>query len=110
MTTKNPETIDLEHEDELIVHHLLPELIQNERWELTELGRLRLQADQQNHHQHQLVIWPFGKEGEPSDCVDHMHMRSDGQAVWRCECGYRICRDCFEVPSRRYVISVVDQR
>ena len=39
MTTKNHETIDVNHEDELIVHHLLSEMIQNERWELTELGR-----------------------------------------------------------------------
>ena len=42
--------------------------------------------------------------------VDPMHMRSDGSAVWRCECGYRICRGCLEVHSRHYVISVVDQR
>ena len=41
---------------------------------------------------------------------DVMHMRSDGEAVWRCECGYRICRECFEVHSRHYAISVVDQR
>ena len=110
MTTQNPVTIDVNHENDLVVHHLLSELIQNERWELTELGRERLQSDQENHHQHRLVICPFGKYGEPDDCVDPMHMRSDGEAVWRCGCGYRICRGCFEVHSRHYAISVVDQR
>ena len=110
MTTQNPVTIDVEHEDELIVHHLLTQIIQDEQWELTELGRERLQSDQENQHQHQLVIWPFGEHGEPDDCVDPMHMRSDGVAVWRCECGYRICRECFEVQSRHYAISVVDER
>ena len=108
MTTQNRETIDVEHEDELIVHHLLTQIIQDEQWELTELGRERLQSDQENHHQHRLVIWPFGKQGETNDCVDPMHMRSDGTAVWRCQCGYRICRGCFEVHSRHYAISVVD--
>ena len=110
MTTQNRETIDVEHEDELIVHHLLTQIIQDEQWELTELGRERLQSDQENHHQHRLVIWPFGKQGETNDCVDPMHMRSDGTAVWRCQCGYRICRGCFEVHSRHYAISVVDKR
>ena len=110
MTTKNHASTDVEHEDELIVHHLLTQIIQDEQWELTELGRERLQADQQNPHQHRLVIWPFGKQGEPDDCMDPMHMRSDGTAVWRCECGYRICRECFEVHSRHYAISVVDAR
>ena len=72
---------------------------------------MRLQAGNGNHqHQHHLVIWPFGKQGEPDDCVGPQHMRSDSGAVWRCECGYRICRACFEIHSRHYAISVVDKR
>ena len=110
MTTKNHASTDVEHEDELIVQKLLLEMVQDERWELTDLGRQRLQADNGNSHQHRLVIWPFGKQGETDDCVDPMHMRSDGTAVWRCQCGYRICRGCFEDHSRHYAISVVDSR
>ena len=110
MTIQNHETIDIGQEDELVVQKILTEMIQEERWELTDLGRQRLQAVNGNGHQHRLVIWPFGKKGEPDDCVDPMHMRSDGSAVWRCECGYRICRGCFEVHSRHYAISVVDAR
>ena len=64
--------------DELVVQKILTEMIQEERWELTDLGRQRLQAVNGNGHQHRLVIWPFGKKGEPDDCVDPMHMRSDG--------------------------------
>ncbi len=110
MTTKNHASTDVEHEDELIVQKLLSEMVQDERWELTDLGRQRLRSDNGNPHQHRLVIRPFGKQGEPDDCLEPMHMRSDGTAVWRCECGYRICRECFKVHSRHYAISVVDGR
>ena len=48
--------------------------------------------------------------GKPYDSADALHMCSDRRAVCRCECGYRICRECFEVHSRHYTISVVDQR
>ena len=62
MTTKNHASTDVEHEDELIVQKLLLEMVQDERWELTDLGRQRLHAGNENH-QHRLVIWPFGKQG-----------------------------------------------
>ena len=110
MTTQHHETIEASQEDELLVHRLLADMIQGERWELTELGRQRLQSDEGNHHQHRLVIWPFGKDGEPDDCVEPTHMRCDGKAVWRCECGYHLCRGCFEVHSRHYAISVMSER
>ena len=109
MTTQKHEAIDTNQEEELVVRRLLSNMIQDERWEPTELGSRILKADRRLH-QHRLFIWPFGKDGEPDDCVDPMHMRSDGVAVWRCECGYRICRECFEVQSRHYAISVVDER
>ena len=109
MTTQNHETIDVGQEDELIVLKLLSQMVQDDRWDLTERGREYMQTVNGNHH-HRLVLWPFGKKSEPHDCVDPKHMRSDGNAVWRCECGYRICRGCFEVHPRHYTISVVDQR
>ena len=110
-TTKRNHTItDVEHEDEIVVAKILAEMILDERWDITDLGRDRLQECRDDVHRHHLVLWPFGKKGEPDDCVDPMHMRDDGTAVWRCRCGYRICRSCFEVHSRYYTISVVDQR
>ena len=109
-TNRNHTITDVEHEDEQTVIKKLNEMVLDERWELTDLGRAGLQACRDDVHRHHLVLWPFGKKGQPDDCVDPMHMRSDGVAVWRCECGYRICRECFEVYSRRYTISVVDER
>ena len=39
MTTQLNESTDVEPEDELVVLKLLSEMVQNERWELTDLGR-----------------------------------------------------------------------
>ena len=44
MTTQNQVAIDTDHEDELVVIKVLSEMIQEERWELTKLGRQHLQA------------------------------------------------------------------
>ena len=110
MTTKRHQAIDTDHEDELVVANALTEMIQDERWDLTDLGQQLLQSDQDDVHHHRLVICSFGKDGEPDDCMEPRHMSSDGAAVWRCECGYRICRGCFEVHSRHYAISVMDER
>ena len=110
MTTQNHTIIGAEHEDALAAPLAVSKMIQIERWELTDLGRARLQERRDDVHRHRLVLWPFGKKGEPHNCVDPMHMCSDRRAVWCCECGYRICRECFEVHSRHYTISVVDQR
>ena len=56
MTAQNQETIDTEHEDELVVHSLLSQMIQEERWELTSWGRQHLKLGNGNHHQHRLGI------------------------------------------------------
>lgn len=48
-------------------------------------------------HLHHLELWPFGQDGQPNDCTGQAHLRSDGNAVWRCQCGERLCRACFEV-------------
>ncbi len=45
--------------------------------------------------------------GKPYDSADARHMCSDRRAVW---CGKCISLGCFEVHSRHYTISVVDQR
>ena len=43
MTTTNHPNIDAEPDDELTVIRLLNEMILNERWDLTDLGRAHLQ-------------------------------------------------------------------
>ena len=51
--------------------------------------------------------------GKPYDSADARHMCSDRRAVWcgKCgKCGKCISLGCFEVHSRHYTISVVDQR
>ena len=35
--------------------------------------------------------------GESNVCNVTGHMRSDGAAVWRCDCGTRMCQGCFEI-------------
>ena len=43
MTTNTHPTIDAEPDDELVVIELLIEMVLDERWELTDLGRTHLQ-------------------------------------------------------------------
>ena len=56
MTTQSHVAIDTDHEDELVVIKVLSEMIQEEQWDLTALGRERLQADKRNCRQHRPVI------------------------------------------------------
>lgn len=42
MTTHNQDTIDVTQDDELVVIKLLNEMILDERWDLTDLGRAYL--------------------------------------------------------------------
>ena len=56
MTTQSHVAIDTDHEDELVVIKVLSEMTQEERWELTELGRERLQDEKRNSRKHRTVI------------------------------------------------------
>ena len=51
---------------------------------------------QPTRHVHHLELWPYGQGGAPSDCTHRGHLSPDGDAVWRCACGLRLCRGCFE--------------
>ncbi len=42
MTTTNHPTVDAEPDDDLVVNKLLNELIMDDRWNLTDLGRTHL--------------------------------------------------------------------
>ena len=105
MTTTNHPAVNAEPDDELIVIKLLDEMILEERWEVTDLGRARLQESQEGHHRHNLELCPFGKDGAPLGvCADPAHLPIYGAAIWHCLCGYVICRTCFEVQVRRRAI------
>ena len=50
------------------------------------------QPESTGFHRHTFNLYPFTNDA----CTVDMHLRgSEREGVWQCDCGERMCRDCF---------------